>query len=226
MSIWSRISQAVAALASGEGLSAVFEQLRSPPEKTVAFTIAVIALSAKMAKADGLVTRDEVTAFREVFQISPEEEKGAAKVFNLARQDVAGFEDYAKRIKGMFDPEAATLCDLMDGLFHIAMADGTYHPAEDAFLARVAEIFGIDEVRFRATRARFVPDAVPDPYTVLGVTPDMEMSEIRKAWRQLVRDSHPDVMMARGVPEEAVKLSERRMQDINQAWSEISQSAA
>jgi DnaJ like chaperone protein len=226
MSIWSRISQAVAALASGEGLSAVFEQLRSPPEKTVAFTIAVIALSAKMAKADGLVTRDEVTAFREVFQISPEEEKGAAKVFNLARQDVAGFEDYAKRIKGMFDPEAATLCDLMDGLFHIAMADGTYHPAEDAFLARVAEIFGIDEVRFRATRARFVPDAVPDPYTVLGVTPDMEMSEIRKVWRQLVRDSHPDVMMARGVPEEAVKLSERRMQDINQAWSEISQSAA
>lgn len=226
MSIWSRISQAVAALASGEGLSAVFEQLRSPPEKTVAFTIAVIALSAKMAKADGLVTRDEVTAFREVFQISPEEEKGAAKVFNLARQDVAGFEDYAKRIKGMFDPEAATLCDLMDGLFHIAMADGTYHPAEDAFLARVAEIFGIDDVRFRATRARFVPDAVPDPYTVLGVTPDMEMSEIRKAWRQLVRDSHPDVMMARGVPEEAVKLSERRMQDINQAWSEISQSAA
>jgi DnaJ like chaperone protein len=114
----------------------------------------------------------------------------------------------------------------MDGLFHIAMADGTYHPAEDAFLARVAEIFGIDEVRFRATRARFVPDAVPDPYTVLGVTPDMEMSEIRKVWRQLVRDSHPDVMMARGVPEEAVKLSERRMQDINQAWSEISQSAA
>lgn len=226
MSIWSRISQAVAALASGEGLSAVFEQLRSPPEKTVAFTIAVIALSAKMAKADGLVTRDEVTAFREVFQISPEEEKGAAKVFNLARQDVAGFEDYAKRIKGMFDPEAATLCDLMDGLFHIAMADGTYHPAEDAFLARVAEIFGIDEVRFRATRARFVPDAVPDPYTVLGVTPGMEMSEIRKVWRQLVRDSHPDVMMARGVPEEAVKLSERRMQDINQAWSEISQSAA
>jgi DnaJ like chaperone protein len=216
----------VAALANGEGLAAVFEQLRSPPEKTVAFTIAVIALSAKMAKADGLVTRDEVTAFREVFHISPEDEQGAAKVFNLARQDVAGFEDYAKRIKGMFDPEAETLGDLLDGLFHIAMADGTYHPAEDAFLARVAEIFGIDERRFQATRARFVPDATPDPYTVLGVTPDMEMSEIRKVWRQLVRDSHPDVMMARGVPEEAVKLSERRMQDINRAWADISQGAA
>ena len=222
MSIWSRISSAVAALASGEGLSAVFEKLRSPPEKSIAFTIAVIALSAKMAKADGLVTRDEVTAFREVFHIAAEDEAGAAKVFNLARQDVAGFEDYAKRIRSMFGEEPGTLCDLMEGLFHIAMADGTYHPAEDQFLHDVAEIFGIDDNRFRAMRARFVPDATPDPYTVLGVSPDMAMDEIRKHWRQLVRDSHPDVMIARGVPEEAVKLSERRMQDINDAWAEIS----
>ncbi|WP_299928000.1 molecular chaperone DjiA [uncultured Pelagimonas sp.] len=222
MSIWSRISQAVAALASGEGLSAVFEKLRSPPERSIAFTIAVIALSAKMAKADGLVTRDEVTAFREVFQIAVEDEEGAAKVFNLARQDVAGFEDYASRIKSMFGSEPGTLCDLMEGLFHIAMADGTYHPAEDTFLTEVAAIFEIDELRFRTMRARFVPDATPDPYTVLGVTPDMPIEDIRKHWRQLVRETHPDVMIARGVPKEAVKLSERRMQDINDAWAEIS----
>ncbi len=222
MSIWSRISQAVSALASGEGLSAVFEKLRSPPERSIAFTIAVIALSAKMAKADGLVTRDEVTAFREVFHIAAEDEEGAAKVFNLARQDVAGFEEYASRIKSMFGSEPGTLCDLMEGLFHIAMADGTYHPAEDTFLAEVAVIFEIDELRFRTMRARFVPDTTPDPYTVLGVTPDMPLEDIRKHWRILVRETHPDVMIARGVPEEAVKLSVRRMQDINDAWAEIS----
>lgn len=222
MSLWSRISQALQALANGEGLTEVFEQLRTPPERTVAFTIAVIALSAKMAKADGLVTRDEVTAFREVFQIPPEDEAGAAKVFNLARQDVAGFEDYARKIKAMFADESHTLCDLMDGLFHIAMADGTYHPAEDAFLHSVADIFGIDEMRFRALRARFVPDASPDPYTVLGVTPQTPHDEIRAAWRALVRECHPDVMIARGVPEEALKLAQARMQDINKAWNEIS----
>ena len=222
MSIWTRITQALAALTSGEGLSALFDRMRAPPERSVAFTIAVIALSAKMAKADGLVTRDEVTAFREVFHIAPEDEKDAARVFNLARQDVAGFEDYARRIRAMFDAETSTLCDLMEGLFHIAMADGTYHPAEDAFLERVSELFGMEEHRFRALRARFVPDAVPDPYTVLGVTPDMALPEIRSHWRQLVRDSHPDVMMARGVPAEAVKMAERRMADINRAWEEIS----
>ncbi|OSQ51992.1 molecular chaperone DjiA [Marivita geojedonensis] len=221
MSIWTRIADAVSALASGEGLAAVFDRLRTPPEKTVAFTIAVIALSAKMAKADGLVTRDEVMAFREVFHIPPEDEAGAARVFNLARQDVAGFEDYAKRIRAMFGQDQGTLCDLMEGLFHIAMADGTYHPGEDAFLLRVAEIFELPESSFRRLRTRFVPDAAPDPYDVLGVSPDMPLSEIRSAWRQLVRDSHPDRMIARGVPEEAVKLSERRLIDINRAWEEI-----
>ena len=222
MSIWTRITDAIEALRKGEGLAAVFETLRAPPERSVAFTIAVIALSAKMAKADGLVTRAEVTAFREVFHIPPEDEKGAARVFNLARQDVAGFEEYARRIRRMFDDGTDTLCDLMEGLFHIAMADGTYHPAEDEFLERVAKIFGLDDHRFARLRARFVPDVRPDPYAVLGVDPDTPLPEIRKAWRRLVRESHPDAMVARGVPEEAVKLSEKRMIDINRAWEEIS----
>ncbi|SLN64416.1 DnaJ-like protein DjlA [Roseovarius litorisediminis] len=223
MSIWTRISEALSALTSGEGLSAVFDRLRTPPERSVAFTIAVIALSAKMAKADGLVTRDEVTAFREVFQIAQADEAGAARVFNLARQDVAGFEEYATRISRMFGDQDGTLCDLMEGLFHIAMADGVYHPNEDLFLGRVAEIFGISDAQFSGLRSRFVPDAKPDPYSVLGVTPDTPLDEIRTIWRQMVRETHPDKMMARGVPEEAVKLAEKRMVDINRAWEEISE---
>jgi DnaJ like chaperone protein len=221
MSIWTRISDAIAALANGESLALVFEKLRTPPERSVAFTIAVIALSAKMAKADGLVTRDEVTAIREVFQIAREDEAGAARVFNLARQDVAGFEDYARKIRAMFGESGTCYCDLMEGLFHIAMADGTYHPAEDAFLQRVAEIFGLPEAEFRSLRSRFVPDAVPDPYTVLGVRPDMSLAAIRAVWKRMIRESHPDAMIARGVPAEAVKLAEKRMVDLNRAWEEI-----
>lgn len=221
MSLWTRISSAVSALAAGESLSSVFEHLRTPPERKVGFAIAVIALGAKMAKADGQVTRDEVAAFREVFQIAKEDEAGAAKVFNLARQDVAGFEDYAQKIKAMFGDGDAALYDLMEGLFHIAMADGTYHPKEDHFLTRVSEIFGVSDAPFRRMRARFVPDAVPDPYSVLGVEPDASTKEIRAAWRKLVHETHPDRMVARGVPEEAMKLAESRMAAINQAWEEI-----
>lgn len=221
MSLWSRITDAIAALAQGAPLSAVFDQLRSPPERSVAFTIAVIALGAKMAKADGLVTRDEVTVFRKVFQIAPEDEAGAARVFNLARQDVAGFEDYATRISAMFADDKSTLCDLMEGLFHIAMADGDYHPGEDQFLERVASIFGLPEAEFRSLRSRFVPDAVGDPYTVLGVERAADMAEIRAVWRNMVRQNHPDMMIARGVPPEAIKLAEKRLIDINHAWDEI-----
>ena len=223
MSLWSRISDALSALTQGESLSAVFEKLRTPPERRVAFAIAVIALGAKMAKADGHVTRDEVTAFREVFQIAAADEAGAAKVFNLARQDVAGFEDYATRIYTMFEGEIGTLNDLMEGLFHIAMADGFYHPNENLFLERVSEIFQLPNAEFMALRARFVPDAQPDPYTVLGVTPDMTTKEIRAVWRNLVRSTHPDAMFARGVPEEAIKLAEKRLIDINRAWDAITE---
>ncbi len=224
MSIWTRIADALSALAKGETLSDVFERLRTPPERSIAFTIAVIALGAKMAKADGQVTRDEVTAFREVFTIPPEEEGNAARVFNMARTDVAGFDEYARRIRRMFAdgaPDSPPLCYLMEGLFHIAMADGEYHPNEDDFLREVAEIFEISDSGFKKLRARFVPDAERDPFDVLGVTADQPMDEIRAAWRAAVRESHPDRLKARGLPEEAVQLAEKRLIDINKAWEEI-----
>jgi DnaJ like chaperone protein len=226
MSIWSRIAEALSALANGEGLSALFDRLRSPPEKSVAFTIAVIALGAKMAKADGQVTRNEVAAFRQVFAIPPGEEENAARVFNLARQDVAGFEAYAGKIRAMFRDDSQVLVDLMEGLFHISVADGSWHPQEEDFLRRVAEIFGLGDRCFRALCARFVPDARPDPYDVLGIPPDATVDQARAAWKQAVRDSHPDRMQARGVPAEAVKLAEQRLVAINAAWEEISSKQA
>ncbi|NDR56015.1 molecular chaperone DjiA [Aliiruegeria sabulilitoris] len=222
MSLWSRISAALSALSSGEPLSEVFSRLRTPPEKSVAFAIAVIALGAKLAKADGAVTRDEVRAFREVFVIPPDEEANAARVFNLARQDVAGFDVYAHSIARLFDDGHDALRDLMEGLFHIATADGSYHEAENAMLMEVAAIFGLSDREFRSLRARCVRDTDPDPYEVLGVTPEMPMDEIRRVWRQAVRDSHPDVMIARGVPEEAIRMAEQRLIAINRAWEEIS----
>jgi DnaJ like chaperone protein len=233
MSIWTRIADALAALATGEGLSAVFDRLRgttSAPERSVGFTIAVIALGAKMAKADGTVTRDEVTAFRRIFAIPEGEEANAARVFNLARQDVAGFDAYARKVAAMFRDSDAPLCaddrntliDLLEGLFHIAMADGSFHPGEDAFLAEVAGIFGLDDRCYRTMRARFVEGAPRDPYDVLGIAPGTSLEEARAAWRQAVKDSHPDQMIARGVPVEAVKLAERRLIAINAAWDEIS----
>ncbi|MGB3554690.1 MAG: molecular chaperone DjiA [Jannaschia sp.] len=221
MTLWDRIFEALGRLAPGERLSALFDRMRAPPERSVAFTIAVIALGAKMAKADGTVTRAEVAAFRDVFTIPPGEIEHAARVFDLARTDVAGFEEYAARISDMFDDDSEVLRDLMEGLFHIAIADGDYHPAEDDFLHRVARIFNLGDREFRSLRTRFVPGTDPDCWEVLGVTPETPMEDIRTAWRQLVRETHPDRMMARGLPEEAVKMAEKRLVAINRAWENI-----
>ncbi len=179
-----------------------------------------IALGAKMAKADGQVTRDEVAAFRQVFHI-PAADTPRRRVFNLAREDVAGFEVYARRIARMFKPAAPILEDLLAGLFHIAQADGHYHPAEDEFLGQVAEIFGITPVRFAGLRATFIPDAPQDPFAILGLPHDASPEALRARYRALVRENHPDQMQARGVPPEAVALAAHKMAAINRAYDEI-----
>lgn len=221
MSVWTRISEAMAALTKGESLTEVLDKLRTKPERSVAFTIAVIALGAKMAKADGLVTKDEVAAFRQVFHIAKRDEAQAAKVFNLARQDVAGYEAYAATVAAMFKDEMPVMENLVEGLFHIAMADGQYHPAEHDFVHNVAQKFEIDDAAFRAMRTRFVPDAPPDAYDVLGVTPDTPLDDIRKVWREKIRETHPDILMSKGLPEEAITMATKKMIAINQAWEEI-----
>lgn len=221
MSIWTRIAEAVATLvARGEGLLSFFERKR--PEQSVAFTIAVVSLGAKMAKADGLVRPAEVAAFRRVFHLAPEDEAAAARVFNLARQDVAGFEAYAGRIARMFQSEPALLEDVLEGLFQIAMADGRYHEGEEGFLRRVGEIFALSPAAFDLIEARHLEGRSADPWQVLGVARDADLPTVRARWRELVRTSHPDQMMARGLPVEMVKLANDRLAAINRAWEEIS----
>jgi DnaJ like chaperone protein len=222
MSIWKRIRDAVGALAEGEPLSAVFERLTTPPERTVAFTIAVIALGAKMAKADGRVTRDEIAAFRRVFHIPREEEAGAARVYNMARTEVAGFDSYAAQVARMFRDRPKVLADLLEGLVFIAAADGEYHPGEADFLGVVARTFGVGEAEFRAMRARHLPGE-SDPWAVLELPPGSGAEVVRKRYREMVRALHPDRMIARGVPEEARRLAEQRLAAVTNAYGEIKQ---
>lgn len=161
-SFWQRIGDRMAALLGRQPST-------TPPERSVAFTIAVIALGAKLAKADGTVARSEVTAFRRVFIIPRAEEKNAARVFDLARQDVAGFDAWARRIAAMFPPGDPVLEDVLEGLCIIAVADGDMHQAEIVFLDEVGRIFGLSPSRIAAIRARHDPKAGCPPCEVLGI---------------------------------------------------------
>jgi DnaJ like chaperone protein len=182
----------------------------------------VFGLGAKMAKADGRVNASEVAAFRQVFVIAPEDEPAAARVFNLARQDIAGYEAYAAQIARMFRGQEVVLQDILEGLFHVALADGDYHADEERFLRRVAEIFGIDAETFACIEGRQGVGREGDPWRVLGVPHDADLATIRARWRALVKEHHPDRMIARGLPPETVRLGNARIGAINRAWKDIS----
>ncbi|MCR9215365.1 MAG: TerB family tellurite resistance protein [Proteobacteria bacterium] len=192
--------------------------------KQVAFTIAVIALGAKMAKADGVVTREEVDTFKRVFRIPPDEEKNVGRVFDMARQDTAGYEEYAAQVERMFRDTPQMMEDLLHGLFSIAMADSVLHPDEDIYLQNVASIFGFDEVAYARIRSYHVKDGEGDPYQILGVDPDISDADLKKEHRRLIRENHPDKVMAEGLPQEFVDVANDKLAKINAAYDQIAKS--
>jgi DnaJ like chaperone protein len=229
MSIWVRIGDFVAKSASS-ALSSLVEAVRTvfegDPEtrRKVAFSIAMIALSAKMAKADGIVTEKEVSAFQQIFAVPESERTHVAKLYNLAKQDVAGYEAYAAQMAklcGTQERNCRCLEDILDGLFHIAKADAYVHEKELAFLTRVGEIFGFDEAHFQAIAARHVHLGAADPYAVLGLPRSASFEEARRRYRQLAMENHPDRVAARGVPHEFLRIANDRIAAINGAWEKI-----
>ena len=190
--------------------------------RQIAFTIAVIVLGAKMAKADGVVSRAEVAAFKEVFQVPANELKNVARLFDQAKDDPAGFEPYAKQIARMFRKDHPVLEELLDGLFHIAKADGGVHDAEIAFLKNVAQHLRLRRERNSPASAKATsgPDKA-DPYTILGINRTASNEEIKQAWRKLVRDTHPDKLMAQGLPHEFVELANEKLATINAAYDKV-----
>ena len=221
MTVWSRISDFAQGL--GDGISQTlgnFTGAETPPEKSVAFTIGMIALGAKMAKADGVVSDSEVLAFSQVFHVPEKDRAAVNRVFNMAKQDVAGFESYAAQVAKLFGPRTAVLESVIDGLFHIAKADGVVHPSELLYLERVAGIFGFIDGDWMRMRARHVA-LRNDPFEVLGIAADAKIAEVKRRYRILVKELHPDKQIAAGVPIEMVRLAEERLARINAAYAEI-----
>jgi DnaJ like chaperone protein len=232
MSIWSQIGKLASRVSSSarSGASDLLEALRTAfagdPElrRRVAFSVAMIALSAKMAKADGVVTADEVQAFRQIFSVPPREAKNVARLYDIAQADIAGFETYAERIArlcGTGKANCGVLEDILDGLFHIAKADGLLHEREGRFLHRIAQIFRIGEEHYQAILARHVNLGAADPWVVLGVDRGKSFDEVKKQYRRLVAANHPDRLMARGLPEEFVRIATTRLAAINAAFEAI-----
>jgi len=228
MSIWGRIGEFVSRISGSAAdlADAVRSVFAGDPElrRRVAFSVAMIALSAKMAKADGIVTQDEVRAFQQIFSVPPEETRNVARLYDLATADVAGFEAYAEKMAGLCGSgktNCAMLEDILDGLFHIAKADGVMHEREGQYLRRVAAIFGISEDHYRSIVARHLETGDADPYEVLGIDRRRPFEEIRRHYRRLIGENHPDRLIGRGLPAEFIAIATSRIAAINAAYEAI-----
>ena len=244
MSVWGKIIGGVAGFAVGGPLGAIlgtafghavdrqrahkFDQNTpdSIQARQTAFTVAVVVLSAKMAKADGHVTRDEVDAFKRIFEIPENEMPDIGRLFNEACQDSKGFEPYAKQIGDMFAHDQAVLENLLGGLFQIALADSIVHPSEIKFLKKIAGSFGLSNTDFERIQSAHMGVNNADPYQVLGITRDTSNGDIKKAYRKLSRENHPDTLIAKGMPQEFVDVANEKMASINAAYDVVRETRA
>lgn len=232
MTIWQKISDAATKTVSFDALRAgvrnVADQLGLTSDKDVpadgslAFTMALIALSAKMAKADGVVMPVEVVAFNRVMKVPESEIRNVERLFNLAKADVAGYEAYAGQVGRLLAGDRPKRQMVIEALFHIGTADRALHPKEDEYLAVVSTHLGFTASEYQYFRGRFVHSVDQSPYDILGVSPTISNAELKARYRFLAHKNHPDTLIANGVPAEMISIGTRKMQAITEAYKNIS----
>ena len=188
--------------------------------KQINFTIGVIALSAKMAKADGIVSYQELDAFKKGLIINQNELRNVEKVWNFAKQSVHGFESYAKQLAKLFKPSSSILENLIHLLFSIAKSDGQITIEEMEFLKKVSIIFGFDEKKFNLFKEIYINDDY-DPYTVLQSNIYDPIDRINKKRISLLKKHHPDVLISKGQPLEFVEKNNHYVKMINKSWEYV-----
>ena len=235
MSIWGKILGGATGFAFGGPIGALLggvaghaidkiKTKKKLPEETalkqIGFTIGVIVLSAKMAKADGKVTEDEIRAFKEKINVPDSEIKNVAKLWDQAKKTTDGFQIYARQIANLLEKNSSVLEELLKLLIIIALADGKITIPEIKYLKEVGNIFGFSEEDFERIYSS-KSGVSSDPYQILGISRDASIDEIKQKWKQLAINHHPDRLISQGIPEDLIHKSTSRLKEINNAWDTI-----
>ena len=235
MTIWGKIIGSATGFALGWPIAALlggaaghaldkFKTKKKLPEelalKQIGFTIGVIVLSAKMAKADGKVTKSEIKAFKEKINVPDNEIKNVARLWDQAKKTTDGFEVYAKQISNLLEKNSSVLEELLNLLVIIAEADGKITNLEKIYLKEVSNIFGFSEQDFERICSSILDKHI-DPYQTLGVLKDAPLEEIKNKWKTLAMKHHPDRLIAQGIPQDIIETNTYRLKEINNAWDLI-----
>jgi DnaJ like chaperone protein len=185
------------------------------------FALSLIVLSAKLSKADGQVSKEELIAVRNKLKIPENEIKQVGKIFNKAKQESAGYEPYAQQIAQIYKNNLNVLEEVINILFYIAEADGNVSKSELDMIQHIAQIFGLNQFQFNSIKESRKSSDKLNPYVVLGSKPEEDLQTIRKKYLQLSKEHHPDILISKGVPKEVIKESKKKMRAINSAWDQV-----
>ena len=193
----------------------------SQQQKQNVFALCIIVLSAKIAKADGQVTKEEIYTFKEKFNIQAEEMSEVSKIFNEAKKSSFGFKNIADQVGNLFSDNKVLLEQLLNNLFYIAEADGLTSINELEVLRSISQSFHFNETDFQRIFHSRLNNKESDPYKILGVTREDSDNNIRKKWIELSKEHHPDYLIAKGMPKEFIKEANKELSSINLAYDKI-----
>ena len=185
------------------------------------FALSLIVLSAKLSKADGQVSKEELIAVRDKLKIPESEIEQVGKIFNKAKQESTGYEPYAQQIAQIYKNNQNVLEEVINILFYIAEADGNVSKSELDMIQHIAQIFGLNQSQFNSIQESRKSSDKLNPYVVLGSNPEEDIQAIRKKYLQLSKENHPDMLISKGVPKEVIEESKKKMRAINSAWGQI-----
>jgi DnaJ like chaperone protein len=185
------------------------------------FALSLIVLSAKLSKADGQVSKEELIAVKDKLRIPENELDQVGKIFNKAKEESAGYEPYAQQIAQIYRGNINVLEEVINILFYIAEADGNVSESELKMIERIAQIFGLTEIQFNSIKESRKSSDKLNPYIVLESNPDDKIEIIRKRYLKLSKEHHPDLLMNKGVPQEVIDESKTKMRAINSAWDQV-----
>ncbi len=246
MSIWGKLIGGAAGMALGGPIGAILgiaaghgvDKVRkfdadesnknfSNDQKEQIFATSVIAISAKLAKADGKISKSEILAFKKIFEFPAEDEKAISNIFNSAKENIDDYKDIAKQVYKVFKSDRGLLFELLNSLFSIAYADGELHPKEKDMLFEIAKVFQISSNEFESLNNIFEAKLSKDntiknrSYKILGLSENASLEEVSNQYRKLIKEYHPDKLQGMGLPKEFIELANQKLSAINKAYTEI-----
>tara|TARA_B100000579_G_scaffold273060_1_gene225558 strand:+ start:1094 stop:1819 length:726 start_codon:yes stop_codon:yes gene_type:complete len=185
------------------------------------FALSLIVLSAKLSKADGQVSREELVAVKDKLKIPENEIDQVGKIFNKAKEESEGYEPYARQIAQIYKGNLNVLEEVINILFYIAEADGNISEEESGMIEHIGQIFGLDKSQINSIKESRKSSDKLNPYIVLESNPNDDLQIIRKKYLKLSKEHHPDLLLNKGVPKEVIEESKKKMRAINSAWNQV-----